>query len=307
MPRSPRSRAYSWTLNNWTQQEKDHLMNLNMEENGIKYLCWGEEIAPTTGTAHLQGYVYFVNKRTMSVAHHILGSRIAFLQSQGSPEQNRAYCSKTRPQDVQQNAVFVERGELPRKGKRNDLEAIQKELDEGSTLERIARDHFGQWVIYRKSFEAYAEMVNKRVNDSEYSLESFGYDGKEEILEELGSSSIIIWGKAGTGKTEFAKALMPGALLVSHLDDLRLFEKEKYSGIIFDDMCFTHLPRTSQIHLVDSDNGRSIHCRYQTAWIPRNTKKIFTTNEQNGEVVDLNDPAIARRCRCFRVRSNLFS
>jgi hypothetical protein len=60
-------------------------------------------------------------------------------------------------------------------------------------------------------------------------------------------------------------------------------------------MDFKHLPRTSQIHLVDVDNDRSIHCRYRTAFVPARTKKIFTTNESSGLIVELADAAVKRR------------
>lgn len=114
---------------------------------------------------------------------------------------------------------------------------------------------------------------------------------------ELSDSSMIIWGDAGIGKTEYAKFLLGESLMVSHIDDLANFNPEFHNGIIFDDMDFKHFPRTSQIHLLDWDNDRSIHIRYQTAFIPKNTKKIFTTNEFNGSIFNLEDGAIRRRVR----------
>lgn len=103
---------------------------------------------------------------------------------------------------------------------------------------------------------------------------------------------MILIGESNIGKTSFAKALLPNALIVSHMDDLGLYDVTAHSGLLFDDMEFTHIPRSAQIHLVDIDDARSIHIRYQTANIPANTKKIFTTNLED---IFLDDPAINRR------------
>jgi tRNA A37 threonylcarbamoyladenosine biosynthesis protein TsaE len=306
MVRAARKRHYAWTLNNYTQEEIAHLTRLNLEENGIRYVCWGEEVAPTTGTAHLQGYVYFTSKKSMRQALQILGTRISFQEeTNGTPRQNRLYCGKLRPQDAQPNAVFVERGQLPQQGSRSDLEAIRKKLDEGACMKEIAVDHFAKWCQYRKAFEDYLELTKKRENIVEFKEQDFPQWTEEiaEIRGVLGEKAVVLWGDSGIGKTEFSKMLMPNALIVSHIDDLKLYKPSLYEGIIFDDMDFKHMPRTAQIHLVDSDNSRSIHVRYGTAWIPRKTKKLFTTNEFNGAVVDLDDSAIERRVETFNLRS----
>jgi len=108
--------------------------------------------------------------------------------------------------------------------------------------------------------------------------------------------SVVLWGDSGAGKTTLARVLLPKALIVSHMDDLCNYTV-KHDGIIFDDMSFTHIPREAQIHLVDNDLPRSIHCRYRTASIPAMTKKIFTTNTEGGHIFILPDLAIERRIK----------
>lgn len=139
-------------------------------------------------------------------------------------------------------------------------------------------------------------MISPRVSQGKYPLDSFPIDWRNGVKSEE-ITSLILWGESGIGKTQFAKALLPGALLASHIDDLRSFDPGTHNGIIFDDMDFAHTPRTSQIHLVDFDEDRSIHCRYDVAFIPAGTQKIFTTNEAGGRIVDLRDAAIKRRVR----------
>lgn len=91
--------------------------------------------------------------------------------------------------------------------------------------------------------------------------------------------TLLIIGEAGIGKTTWAKQMMPRPILfVSHLDDLRKFKPNFHKSILFDDVSITHMPQTAQIHLVDTENPRSIHVRYGTVRIPANTPKVFTCN-----------------------------
>lgn len=54
-----KSRAYVFTLNNYTSEDEKYLQTVLQ----YQYLVYGREIAPQTGTPHLQGYVYFTNPR----------------------------------------------------------------------------------------------------------------------------------------------------------------------------------------------------------------------------------------------------
>lgn len=56
--RTPRSRAFIFCLNNYTLQEIERLTEMDC----LKYV-FQEEIAPSTGTKHLQGCMYFKNQR----------------------------------------------------------------------------------------------------------------------------------------------------------------------------------------------------------------------------------------------------
>jgi len=104
----------------------------------------------------------------------------------------------------------------------------------------------------------------------------------------------VLVGASGIGKTEFAITHFGGReFFVSHIDQLKNYDPTKYSGIIFDDMDFKHMPRETQIAITDWNQPRSIHGRYQPAYIPRHTPKIFTANF---DPFDFSDPAIARRC-----------
>lgn len=112
--------------------------------------------------------------------------------------------------------------------------------------------------------------------------------------------ALVLIGPTGCGKTSWAIKHCPKpAILVSHLDRLKDYDPEKHKCIIFDDMVFKHMPVQSQIHLVDYNCPRDIHCRYRTAIIPAGCAKIFTCNERPFE----NHEAINRRISVFSINN----
>jgi len=118
--------------------------------------------------------------------------------------------------------------------------------------------------------------------------------------------TLLIVGESGIGKTTWAKKVIPKpCLFVSHIDDLRKFKPNYHLSILFDDVSILHMPETAQIHLTDSENPRSIHCRYGTARIPAGTVKIFTCNSVP---VDNSSLAISRRVQIlFAYKTDLES
>lgn len=117
--------------------------------------------------------------------------------------------------------------------------------------------------------------------------------------------TIVLIGPSGCGKTTWAKLNVPKpALFCSHIDQLKLFRPSYHVSIIFDDVSFCHYPRESQIHIVDFENPRAIHCRHTTATIPAGVFKCFTANF---DPLTLGDPAIRRRVKVYKIREeNMF-
>jgi len=239
------------------------------------------------GYSHLQGFCNFSKRKSMRQVKAIIDFNAMHLeQAKGTDAQNQAYCSK--------DGVYFEIGEPQFQRARNDLKDLTDLIKAGGTVQDCWALHPTTMVRCHKGIEEYHRVTKNRKEVPKYRLDEFNMFWPREMDW---TCSIILWGASGIGKTSYARALLPNALLVSHLDDLALYEGGDYDGIIFDDMSFNHIPREGQIHLVDIDEYRSIHIRYRTAGVPANTKKIFTTNIHGGNCFLLNDSAIARRTK----------
>lgn len=84
-----RARGWCFTINNYDQSAIDALDNLESH-----YCIYGKEVAPGTGTPHLQGYVYFRSARGFKSVRDVLPAGAHLEIARGSGPQNRDYCSK---------------------------------------------------------------------------------------------------------------------------------------------------------------------------------------------------------------------
>lgn len=120
---------------------------------------------------------------------------------------------------------------------------------------------------------------------------------------------LYLWGPTDMGKSQFAKALLPGAKVIRHTDQLKDCDFTK--GVIFDDFNVKMWPPTSVIHLLDWDEPSGIHCRYAHVDIPPHTRKIFTFNTPLDDWCPQSTSkeqfaAIERRIICIQIHSILF-
>lgn len=90
--RDSRSRKWIFTLNNWTEDEYEIIKNY-VGTQGLKYVI-GEEIAPSTGTPHLQGFIESNSGIRFSTLKKLL-PRASWSMAKGDDQQNLKYCTKS--------------------------------------------------------------------------------------------------------------------------------------------------------------------------------------------------------------------
>jgi len=84
-----KTRNFVFTWNNYTDENISTLASLE-----YKYVYYGKEIAPTTGTPHLQGYISLLQATTESaIRKKLKGAHVELMK--GSFESNDLYCSKS--------------------------------------------------------------------------------------------------------------------------------------------------------------------------------------------------------------------
>lgn len=94
-----KSRKYVFTHNNYAPEDEQRIRDIP-----CRYLCYGKEVAPTTRTPHLQGYIVFDNPRAVAgVRRSFVGSHVE--PARGTSEQCRTYCAK--------DGDFYECGSMP--------------------------------------------------------------------------------------------------------------------------------------------------------------------------------------------------
>lgn len=168
---SGRGKGWVITINNWTEEQLENLKKLDTD-----YIIIGDEIAPTTGTPHLQAYLHFKNARDFkSMVKKIPGGHI--IKANGSDEQNQVYCSKDK--------VIYEAGKIPEQGKRTDLDMAREIVKEGGGMKRVVEEC--------RSYQS-VKMAEQwlKYNEPERNW-------KPEIY--------WFWGKSGSGKTREARAM----------------------------------------------------------------------------------------------------
>jgi len=128
-PSRLRFRRCVFTLNHYTKEEEELIQKLP-----VQWLVYGREIAPETGTPHLQGAFVIGKQVSQSTIKSWPGfGRAHFEVMRGTPQDSRDYCSKEDPH-------FFERGIMPHEGKRNDLQHAVTMIRGAATLRQLAQD-----------------------------------------------------------------------------------------------------------------------------------------------------------------------
>lgn len=157
---------------------------VKLHESGVTYLMYQEEVAPTTGTYHFQGYLECDSPRGWSWFSDILEG-CHWTKARGTAQENLEYCTKdeSRVGDIQ----YIWGTISPGQGRRNDIVDLRDAIKSGKRGREIYDDDalLGAAVRYSR--------------------------GMDKLLEAYSSAEcrdglrvIFHYGRAGTGKTHCA-------------------------------------------------------------------------------------------------------
>jgi len=172
-------RRFIFTWNNYT--DDDYTKTCAFITNNCKYGIVGKEHAPTTGIPHLQGFCNLSKPMRFGAIKKCLSNSIHIEKAVGSDEQNQKYCSKA--------GDFFEEGLPYTQGKRTDLEAVVRDMEQGTVrLEDIAAKHPCAFIKYHRGIDQLLKLIHP-IKPRDFQTYVYYY-----------------WGEPGTGKSRRAKS-----------------------------------------------------------------------------------------------------
>lgn len=183
---SRRSRKWCFTLNNYSEEDIKNLESLYPEM--VSYIIFGKEIAPTTGTPHLQGFLYMKRAVSLATIKRNISSQTIHLEiARGSFAENIAYCSK--------EGSFIEKGKRP-------LDPEEKgEMEKRRWKDCRSAAQEGRWQDIED--ELYVRYVKNLEWIHKKCLIQKDFDGSGNLK----NRNLWLYGSTGTGKSYTAHRL----------------------------------------------------------------------------------------------------
>lgn len=154
----------------------------------VSYAVWQREKGEQ-GTEHLQGYVVFGKQVRMTWLKSHCDRTAHWESRKGNHQQAKAYCSKEDSRVAGPWVCGAEDESWGGPGKRNDMLALKRKLDEGATLKEVAEDPelFTVVAKHYKFVSLYRTLTGKQRDWPVFTQ--------------------VIWGAPGIGKTSKARDL----------------------------------------------------------------------------------------------------
>lgn len=176
-----RLRRFVFTLNNYTLDD----VNAIRDEPRFSYVVYGIEIAPTTGTPHLQGYAELIGQLTFATITKIFKGRAHISRAYGSLEENQRYCNK--------DGIVVERGQPREQGHRGDLDVVRRVAAEDGMQAVVSDRRFNYQAM--RTAEMYLKYAEEPRTEAPKVIWLWGATGKGKShrASELAGELSVLW------------------------------------------------------------------------------------------------------------------
>jgi len=258
---SSRSRYWMYVLHA-TDDDVLELPAFKQEDLLYVYHIYQVERCPETKRRHAQGFVILPQVISFAALKARVNERIRLEQMKTDVDSCIAYCSKEETREP--GCAPVEDGVRPAgQGKRSDLDAVKRQLDEGRPMLEVAQSNFGSFVRYNRGFTAYAALVAA---------------GKKRQRTWI-TTAHVYWGPTGSGKTTTVRAKAPDAYWLSKPNNPTPFF-DGYDGqedVVIDEF-YSWLPYDFVLRLLDSSPFTVATRQGSVNWV---AKRVFFTSNQD--------------------------
>jgi hypothetical protein len=197
MLKHQKARNYIFTINNYDTKTLKQFTKVAESLERHKYICYGLEVAPTTGTKHIQGYIQLDDNQAFTFLHNYFSlkkkgkkDKFHIQPANGTLKENQDYTSKA--------SEWFEYG-TPKKGGRSDLTRIKDMVRETpQDISRIIREECTNLQQLR-----FAENLQK------YYLKPRDHNNPPKVF--------WIYGSTGIGKTRLVTESFESVCIVSDL------------------------------------------------------------------------------------------
>lgn len=272
---------YCFTYNNYTHDGESTLKRWLTENT--KYAVFGHEVAPTTGTPHLQGFFALKKQSRITTLQNSLrglGISMSIFAANGNAQQNRDYCSKSDSQNL------FEHGTIINPGKRSDLDDLAQSL-RTDTFINVALQNPAMTIKYSRG-----------MRELKMLYDSISLPKNRDVTVS------VYYGDAGTGKTRRALETCEKIGLSFYMVNSPQGGSIWYDGyvgqqaIIIDDF-YGWIKPHDLYRLLDRYplqlpiKGSHVWAQYSHVFITSNTEPLEWYKQEVKDRLDLN--ALARR------------
>lgn len=281
-------KARNWVATLWLHnayRDLEDTMKDLTDTGKCRFIAYGEEVCPDTGTLHYQAYVVFYGQQYRSRLIKLFGEGHRFDPMRGTLKQNEVYCSKEHR--------FHKLGDEPKQGERNDLIGFKRLLDAGATCTDVAMDneiHFGAYAKYHAGLEKYKRARVQRQHEED------GFRKPDVFLR---------YGTAGSGKSRWVfdtYGYKNVTVLPAH-NGRQWFPGDIRDVVLFDDVQAGKILSYSEFKSLTDGHPKTVECKGGlVSWHPKVI--VFTSNYHPHTWWDLSCEdfaALERRCEIVRV------
>jgi hypothetical protein len=202
--------AIHWCFTVFQYDEETEKKLKSLYPDTVDYLCYGHEVCPTTGKAHLQGYIKFTNKKRFNQVKKLFNVPPHIEKCKGTPHQNFIYCGKEDKNPVELGTRPFKTPEI----KQQKMQLLIDQLISGVSVTEICKSNLCHIFVTNRDkimrtvheikMENERKTYQERPMGSLSSLRQWQQDLMKFLHEIKNNDRSIVWvydSKGNSGKT----------------------------------------------------------------------------------------------------------